>query len=324
MSPVEGLLLGAFCLLLVPNTVFNTLVCMVVRRSKRAQTPMNNLIMSLAMSDIFIGATIFPRHIINNAFVHPGGKQGSALCKLVTGGGLLWISVTASGLLLTAVAFERFFAIVLPHKKRLRITNRKLRWIVSSVWMFAIASNLPSMLVMEYNEDLNFCTEVWPVWVSPKAYVSVMFVVGTSSVLFMYILYSVVLLTFWKKRHTTTEMSQCARLRARTKVTKMLILMTVIHTVCRTPNYTFYLLSYINPDVQYGSASYSSTVALILLNSTSHPFLLCWQMESFRKGVWQILQSLVCRHRVRSVAYSGRYQVRNSTQMTLGDAVSYI
>ncbi|EDO48898.1 predicted protein, partial [Nematostella vectensis] len=247
----------------------NTLVCMVVRRSKRAQTPMNNLIMSLAMSDIFIGATIFPRHIINNAFVHPGGKQGSALCKLVTGGGLLWISVTASGLLLTAVAFERFFAIVLPHKKRLRITNRKLRWIVSSVWMFAIASNLPSMLVMEYNEDLNFCTEVWPVWVSPKAYVSVMFVVGTSSVLFMYIL-----------------------LRARTKVTKMLILMTVIHTVCRTPNYTFYLLSYINPDVQYGSASYSSTVALILLNSTSHPFLLCWQMESFRKGVWQILQSL--------------------------------
>jgi len=274
-----------FTILLIPDIILNVLVCLAIKNSRNLHTPMNYLIANLALCDIFIGIFIFPRHVINQTFTHPVGETGDDLCKFATGGGYLWISVTSSGFFLTAIAFERYVAVVYPETTRYKMTNRSVHVLSVSVWTFSVIVNCPSSLVLVYDEKANFCMENWPAWVSPKAYVSVIFIIGTSSVIFMYVLYSRVLYRFWRRRKNVTDIGQGARLRVRTRVTRMLVVMTIVHTICRTPNYTFYLLSYFNPNAKYGSYVYNITVILILLNSFSHPLLIFWQIRTIRKGV---------------------------------------
>lgn len=298
-----------FIVLFIPDVILNSLLCLAILRTRSLQTPINYLIGNLAFCDILIGIFIFPRHIINHTFDHPQGVLGDYLCKFLTGGGFLWISVTSSGFFLTVIAFERYFTVEYPHSLRLRITNKKVYRIVIAVWVISIVANCPSSLVLKYDTKDHFCLEDWPEWVSPKAYVAVMFIMGNSSVLFMYMLYSRILYKFWKKKRNVTEISQAARLRVRTQVTKMLVVMTVVHTFCRAPNYSFYLLSYVEPSFKYGSNVYSFTVLLILLNSTSHPFLLCWQIRTLRLGVKRILKNFLCIKAFRKVVFTRVYGV---------------
>lgn len=303
---------ATFSILLIPDIILNFLVCLAVVKSRFLHTPMNYLIANLALCDIFIGIFIFPRHVINKTFMHPLGELGDYMCKFITGGGFLWISVTSSGFFLTAIAFERYIAVVYPDSTRFRVTNQGVHWLAIGVWTFSTIVNCPSSLVLKYDQKYNFCMENWPAWVSPKGYVSVIFIIGTSSVIFMYILYSRVLYRFWKRRRNVTDIAQGARLRVRTRVTRMLVVMTIVHTICRTPNYTFYLLTYINPSAKYGSNVYSVTVILILLNSVSHPLLIFWQMRTIRRGIAKFWKNLSCITFPRTLKPTKVYSVRNN------------
>lgn len=306
-----------FAVLLIPDIVLNGIICLAIQKSRNLHTPMNYLIANLALCDIFIGIFIFPRHVINQTFTHPAGETGDYLCKFVTGGGYLWISVTSSGFFLTAIAFERYVAVVYPETTRFRVTNRSVHLLAISGWTFSIIVNCPSSLNLVYDQEADFCMESWPSWVSPKAYVSVIFLIGTSSVIFMYVLYSRVLYKFWRRRKNVTDIGQGARLRARTRVTRMLVVMTIVHTICRTPNYTFYLLSYFDPNAKYGSYVYNITVILILLNSFSHPLLIFWQMRTIRIGVTKVcnLRNCCCLPSIpRTVMPTKVYIVQNGNE----------
>ncbi|XP_048579772.1 neuromedin-U receptor 2-like [Nematostella vectensis] len=210
--------------------VFNSVVIEVIRHNSMLHTPMNYLLMNLAISDIIIAVFILPRHVFLGLFTHPTGLVGDFLCKFVTGGGIIWIGATAEGYTLITIACERFFAIVRPHDARARITTRKLRWIVPLCWAVNTAVNLPSLSSLAYNQELDFCQESWPNWVNPTAYVGFVFVVGVSSV-----------------------------------------------------------IVYASPGAIYGSLVYNITVLFILINSSLHPFLLCWHMRTFRQGLWKVL-----------------------------------
>ncbi|XP_020892154.1 neuromedin-U receptor 2 [Exaiptasia diaphana] len=258
-----------FSVLLVANIVLNFLVFLAVHKTLYLKTPMNYLIANLALCDILIGLFIFPRHVIDKAFSHPGGEVGNYLCKLLTGGGFLWTSVTASGFFFTAIAVERYVGVVYPDSTRLRIKNRGVKKLAVLLWIFAFTFNCPSSLSMRYDETNDFCLESWPDWFSPKVYVTAVFLSGTSSVFFIHVLF-----------------------RVRTRITVMLALMAIVLTICRTPNYVFYLMTYFNADFVYGSYVYKLTVILILANSLSHPLLILWQMRTIRRAVSKIFKGM--------------------------------
>ncbi|XP_078345747.1 adenosine receptor A2b-like [Oculina patagonica] len=288
MSNSEDLaLISLFSILEIICLTFNVLVCVVLYRSKSLRIPMNNLIFNLAISDILIGLFIFPRHVIFSkpAFQHPRDITGDYFCKFITGSGILWTSSTASGFLLIAIAVERYTSIMIQHRSS-PLTTSRINGIVAFCWVSAFLANLPTLIVFAYDEDSDFCIEIWPSWVSPKAYVMCIFFSGISSVIVMYVLYSQVIYTLWNRQRRATEISQAARLRARKNITKLLVLVTFIHTICRLPNYTTYLMVYYAPTVSYGSNTYNFTVLFILLNSTLHPFMLCWNMQGFRRPLF--------------------------------------
>lgn len=298
-SGVDITLLTFFSILDMICLASNAVLCVAMYRSKSLTIPMNNLIFNLAISDIFIGLWILPRHVFSAVFRHPTGKIGDYFCKFITGSGILWISSTASAFLLIAIAVERFTS-VKSTNQRTSLSSARLKIVVAFCWITAAVANLPTMVVFAYDEQTQFCIEKWPNWISSRAYVACIFVLGTSSVLVMYILYSQIIYMLWKKQKSATEISQAARIRARKNITRLLVLVTIVHTICRLPNYTTYLLTYFPSSIVYGSNVYSFTVLLILLNSALHPFMLLSNVQGFRRPIFV----LYCRYyRNRAVVH---------------------
>lgn len=298
-SGVDITLLTFFSILDMICLTSNAVLCVAMYRSKSLTIPMNNLIFNLAISDIFIGLWILPRHVFNAVFRHPAGKIGDYFCKFITGSGILWISSTASAFLLIAIAVERFTS-VKSANQRTSLSSARLKIVVAFCWITAAVANFPTMVVFAYDEQTQFCIEKWPNWISSRVYVACIFVLGTSSVLVMYILYSQIIFMLWKKQKSATEISQAARIRARKNITRLLVLVTIVHTICRLPNYTTYLLTYFPSSIVYGSNVYNFTVLLILLNSALHPFMLLSNVQGFRRPIFV----LYCRYyRNRAVVH---------------------
>ena len=78
-------------ILVTINLICNTLVCIVVLRHKQMRTPMNYLLVNLAISDVTVGIFIVPQYVLRHAFRHPESIAGDMLCKFVTGGSFIWI-----------------------------------------------------------------------------------------------------------------------------------------------------------------------------------------------------------------------------------------
>ena len=91
------------------------------------RTPINYLLVNLAIADALFAIFITPQTFLKIAFTHPGGTTGTVLCKLVTGGWLAWIAGTSSVITFVAIAAERYFAVIYPAGNVGKVTKRKLK-----------------------------------------------------------------------------------------------------------------------------------------------------------------------------------------------------
>ena len=88
---------------------------------------MNYLLLNLAVADIMVALFIAPQFILIHTFKHPGGITGTWLCKLLTGGNMMWTGATASAFSLVVIAFERYYAVQYPYGNKGKLTNEKLK-----------------------------------------------------------------------------------------------------------------------------------------------------------------------------------------------------
>lgn len=88
---------------------------------------MNYLLVNLALADIMLALFIAPPFILIHTFNHPHGMTGTLLCKLLTGGNLMWIGASASAFTLVVIAFERYFAVMYPYSHKGKLTKNKLK-----------------------------------------------------------------------------------------------------------------------------------------------------------------------------------------------------
>ena len=92
------------------------------------RTPINYLLVNLAIADIVYAAFIAPKGYFKLTSVHhPDGMTGSVLCKLLTGGNVAWVGAVASAVFLVVIALERYYAVMYPHGHKWKLTNRKLK-----------------------------------------------------------------------------------------------------------------------------------------------------------------------------------------------------
>ncbi len=224
------------------------------------------------------------------------GTSGNYLCKFITGGVFIWLSAASSGILLIAIATARYFAVVHPLRSNFRLNTKRVLWIMALSWGFASVLTGPSMSAIVYDPGKDFCVEDWVEWYPEQAHVAFVFVVNCMiPIITMTLLYLKIIYKLWRNDDAITSSVQLARLKSRKRVTVMLIIVTLVHTLCWSPNYVLYLLIFYAPGYFYGSTTYIITVLLILLNAAADPLLYTWYMDGFRRGI----RSMLCYHRNR-------------------------
>ncbi|CAH3137649.1 unnamed protein product, partial [Pocillopora meandrina] len=134
--------------------------------------------------------------------------------------------------------------------------------IIPASWIGAGILNIPLFLTIYFDKKKNFCMEYWPPpdWL-PKAYSSTwFFVAGLIPIL------------------------------VRKRVTRMVLVVSVIYGVCWLPNLTTYALNYFSPSQNYGDVTYITSIVLVTCNSTVNPFIYVFVNQKFQRKV----RSLLC------------------------------
>lgn len=295
MSPADVSSVVIFSLLALLNLMGNTLVCLIVLRTKFMRIPMNYLLVNLAVADMTVALFIMPLHIFRPFLQHPVPPLGDYLCMVATGGNLSWIGSAASVFTLVSIAFERYYTIMFPHSHNGRLTPRKAKLGILASWLVAVASEIPPIAIMRYSMSNNICIEDWPDIRQARVYTVVTFLIDFAiPFTLMSVLYGRVLGKLWKS--DLCRATHVALLRRRKKVTTLLFTVTSLHGACLLPDTVAYFLSYFG--FQYSSIAYNIGTAFICLNSTVNPFLYSLHSERFRKSLRKLLYWKATRARV--------------------------
>lgn len=158
-----------FSVMIMTNLVGNALVIIVVFTKRNMRTPMNFLLVNLAVADILVGVFIGVRFVINPTYQHPNGISGQYVCKFITGGTPAFTAAIASIYSLVAISVERYFAVLYPFREE-RLTPRNLKLIILGVWLLSLLWVTPLYVIVTYREDIRTCGEQWPNLLLPRIY----------------------------------------------------------------------------------------------------------------------------------------------------------
>ena len=68
-----------------------------------------------------------PTVILTHISSHPEGMSGKVLCTLLTDGNFAWVGAGSSSITLTAIAFERYYAVIYPQGNKGNLNMRKVK-----------------------------------------------------------------------------------------------------------------------------------------------------------------------------------------------------
>jgi hypothetical protein len=97
----------SFSILVTTDIIGNTLVILIVLTNKTMKSPMNYLLLNLAVADMMVGVFIAPQYIFSQLFTLPNGLTGTVICKLLTGGTLAWIGLMCCVCYISSRCFRR-------------------------------------------------------------------------------------------------------------------------------------------------------------------------------------------------------------------------
>ena len=301
LSPETDIAFKTVLLVLILSNVFgNTLVCLIVRHFPLMKTPMNYLLVHLAICDILSGLFYLPLGVFQDFYTHPSGPVGVFFCKCITFGSLGWVTSTAGIYTLVAIAWERYNGITKPLAPR--FSNKKVLFTIMLSWLFGIVIWLPTGITdVWYQPETKSCNFDWPdYWdmVSDAIFWGIISTFLPLSV--MSFLYGRVIRILWFSANRVNDVSQRSLMKSRKKVTKSAITVTIVLFVCRTPNILYYLISSIGlmsmktwKEDEYENTSpvfYKISHGMILLNHAINPLIYALQDRRFRRCMKSLLR----------------------------------
>ena len=152
----------AYCLIFIVSLAGNTVIGVIVYKSKTMRKPINFFIVNMAMSDLLFPIIVIP-WVIQRLYIDSwliGGPLGQALCKLVVF--LPNVSTAVSIQSLVLIAVDRFGAVVYPLRSPL-ISSKLCPFFILATWIVAMAIYSPDFVgskLVEYPEGLA-CIIEW-------------------------------------------------------------------------------------------------------------------------------------------------------------------
>ena len=233
----------AYCLIVLVSLAGNTVIGIIVYKTKTMRKPINFLIVNMAMSDllfpIFRIPRVFQLFCINSWLI--GGLLGQALCK--AGSFLPLVSLGVSIQSLVLIAVDRFGAVVFPLRSPL-IGSKLCPFFILATWIVAMAVFSPylfALKLVEYPGGL-VCELRWKEVFgesssSENYFVSIVIIVYLIPLVLIAILYIIIYIKL-KSRKIPGERSANAgqqRQQRERNVLKMAIAIVLGFVVCWLP-----------------------------------------------------------------------------------------
>lgn len=283
-----------YSLLIAINLVGNTMVIFVVVLNKSMQRPINYLLVNLAASDMTVAIFATIQFLVEPTLSRVEPFTATFLCKFVTGGTLGWVGATCSIFNLVGISFERYYAVIVPHRHHGKLNRDKLRIFIFVSWTLALIWASPGFFITTYITESQMCGHQWPKAIYAKIYtVGWSLVAGIVPIGIMVLLYYRIIYRLWFTKDNTTEATQKALLRYRRRLTKMVIAVTIIYVLCWGPELMIYFLGFLGvftlKAIHHGVA-----FALVVFNSCVNPIVYSFQSGQFRTHLWALIR---CRRR---------------------------
>ena len=145
---------SAYWLIFLVSLAGNTVIGIIVYKTKTMRKPINFLIVNMAMSDMLFPIFWFPfqmSRLYTDSWLI-GGPLGQALCNLVAF--LPFVSIAVSIQSLVLIAVDRFGAVVYPLRSPL-INSKLCAFFILATWFVAMAICSPHLFARKLVEDLK-------------------------------------------------------------------------------------------------------------------------------------------------------------------------
>ena len=301
MSEEDILFKTLFSVLILAIVLGNSLVILVINRSRSKKAPLNYLLLNLAVADLTAAVFYVPPSILQGTFTYPEGLAGAVVCRLFASAYVTWTSLLSSVSCLVFIAVDRYYAIMNPFSTRHRITAKKVKVFIFISWTICAILAVPNIFFREFDEAKLVCQSKQSL--ITKTYIVLwLLAMGIVPTTIMMVLYGRVIYRLWLERNPNAATSQAVR-RSRKKVTKTMLLISAIYVVCWFPDLVRHVLEVYSPS-QFNYSTTSSNIfhSVNLINSAVNPVIYAFQFQQFRKGFLEIVS---CGRRCRRIEVSG-------------------
>uniref|UniRef100_A0A8C8CFJ8 Neuromedin-K receptor n=1 Tax=Oncorhynchus tshawytscha TaxID=74940 RepID=A0A8C8CFJ8_ONCTS len=270
----------------------NLIVIWIILAHKRMRTVTNYFLLNLAFSDASMAAF---NTLINFIYAaHGDWYFGEAYCRFqnffpVT-------SVFASIYSMTAIAVDRYMAIIHPLKPRLSATATKV--VIMCIWALAVVLAFPLCFysTIRILPRRTICYVAWPRKEDDPFmfHIIVMVLVYLLPLMVMGITYTIVGVTLWGGEIPGDSSDNYhGQLRAKRKVVKMMIIVVVTFALCWLPYHVYFIATGLNKALMRWKSIqqvYLSVLWLAMSSTMYNPIIYCCLNSRFRAGFKQVFR----------------------------------
>ncbi|XP_043932931.1 probable G-protein coupled receptor 83 [Protopterus annectens] len=292
---IQLLLMIAYSITIGISLFGNILVCHVVMKNRRTHTATSLFIANLAIADLMITLLNAPFTLVR--FVSSTWIFGKAMCHISRFA--QYCSLHVSALTLTAVALDRYQAIMHPLKPRISV----LKGIscIALIWIMASCFSLPyaiyQKLVNIHYGKMKTQRLCMPSFPAPSDTFCKYLDLATFIMLYLLplliitVVYATVAKKLWFRNaigDITTE-QYVAQRRKKKKTMKMLIVVVVVFSVCWFPLNCYVVLTS-SQVIQTSNGLFFAFHWFAMSSTCYNPFIYCWLNEQFRSELKTLIQ----------------------------------
>ena len=293
---------SAYCLIFIFSLAGNTVIGIIVYKTKTMRKPINFFIVNMAMSDLLLPIYVIPWQIqtlYKDSWLI-SGPLGHVLCKLVAL--LPEVSTTVSVQSLVLIAVDRFGAVVFPLRSPL-MRSKTCSFFVLATWIVAIAVNSPEFIarkLVEYPEKLaceRQWNEVFGESLSFETYIMSCIVLFIFIPLVLIAILYIIIYLKLKSQKIPGEQSANAgqqRLQKERNVRKMAIAIVLGFAVCSLPVFVYWLTFLFRDTIIWPNCGDPYFVHVVRLMATANCAInpcICFIFSgNYRKGLKALLR----------------------------------
>ncbi|NXJ56685.1 NK1R protein, partial [Spizaetus tyrannus] len=278
----------AYALIVVVSVVGNVVVMWIILAHKRMRTVTNYFLVNLAFAEASMSAF---NTVVNFTYaIHNEWYYGLLYCKFHNFFPIA--AVFASIYSMTAIALDRYMAIIHPLQPRLSATATKV--VIGIIWLLASLLAFPQgyYSVMEELPGRLVCLVEWPEH-STNVYGKTYHFCMTILIYFLPLLvigcaYTVVGITLWASEIPGDSSDRYhEQVSAKRKVVKMMIIVVCTFALCWLPYHIYFTLQYFNPEwylQKFIQQVYLAIMWLAMSSTMYNPIIYCCLNDRFRVG----------------------------------------